>query len=52
MATDNRPDLVSDNWPNKPSVTRADLDKNTVRVPVKDGIKVVNSVTKDKVKGR
>lgn len=47
------PGLVSDNWPNAPSVSRKDLTKNTVKPPVKGGrLTVVNSVPKSKVKGR
>lgn len=51
MAKDSTvPGLASDNWPNMPKVTRADLRTNTVSVPVKGGLKVVNSIPKAQIK--
>lgn len=36
----------------QPSVSRADLSKNTVTAPIKGGLTIVNSVPKSGVKGK
>ena len=46
------PGVVSDTPFKQPSVTRADLSKSTVTAPVKGGMKVVNTVSKDSLKNR
>lgn len=51
MAHEKSPGNVSDNWPNQPSVSRSDLSKPTVNVPVKGGMKVVNTIPKSALKG-
>lgn len=44
------PGIVSDNPFKAPSVSRSDMTKNTVNVPIKGGIKVVNSIPKSGIR--
>lgn len=46
------PGIVSDTPFKQTSVTRSDLSKSSVSVPVKGGMKVVNTVSKDSLKRR